>query len=98
MYAGQKDAIGKDDKGFAVFRTIEDGWSALYRQIELDKSRGLTIEGFITKYAPPVENDTANYIQYMIDQLNAITKDEALDKFDTNQIAVAISKMEGYKA
>lgn len=98
LFAGQKNAIGKDDKGFAVFKTIDDGWNALYRQIELDKQRDLTIEGFITKYAPSSENDTANYIEYMVQQLTAISKDEALEKFNTEYIAMAISKMEGYKA
>ena len=42
MYAGQRGAIGKDSSGFAIFGSIEDGWAALKRQIELDAGRGHT--------------------------------------------------------
>lgn len=51
--------------GFAHFDTPEDGLKALIRQIKLDQSRGYTLEEFIHKYAPPIENNTGHYIEYM---------------------------------
>lgn len=54
-------ASGKDAGGYAVFSSAEDGWKGLYRQIALDRDRGLTLEQFIYKFAPPNENRTREY-------------------------------------
>ena len=62
-FANQTEATGKDDRGFAIFPNAEEGWDALYRQIELDKGRDLTLDKFINKYAPPSENDTTAYLK-----------------------------------
>lgn len=51
------------DGGFAKFKSPEDGLAALQSQISLDASRGATLASYISKYAPPSENDTAGYIQ-----------------------------------
>lgn len=56
-------AIGKDSHGFAIFPDEATGWAALQRQINLDANRGLNLEQFIGKYAPPTENDTSNYLR-----------------------------------
>ena len=62
-FMNQTDAIGKDEQGFATFDTPEDGWQALYNQINKDKTRDFTLEEFTNKYAPPSENDTTAYIK-----------------------------------
>ncbi|MCS7261051.1 MAG: hypothetical protein NZ765_09750 [Anaerolineae bacterium] len=64
-YAGQPGAIGADAAGYAVFPNAEAGWEALRRQIRLDASRGLTLEQFIRKYAPPNENPTEAYLRFV---------------------------------
>jgi len=64
-YAGQAGAT-QGEGGFAKFKTPEAGIQALHDQIALDASRGLTLAQFISKYAPPSENDTAKYIQDII--------------------------------
>jgi hypothetical protein len=65
-FANQKAAIGKDKDGFAIFATPEDGLKAMQRQVELDtQSRGLTLEKFINKYAPPNENVTSKYVEFV---------------------------------
>lgn len=64
-YAGQPGAIGADSAGYAIFPTAEAGWQALRRQIQLDASRGLTLEQFIRKYAPPSENPTDAYLRFV---------------------------------
>jgi len=48
--------------GFARFETPEAGYRALVDQIRLDAGRGKTLAQYITKYAPPPENDTGLYI------------------------------------
>lgn len=48
--------------GFAKFSTPEEGAAALVRQVALDVSRGNTLATLISKYAPPSENNTAQYI------------------------------------
>ena len=45
--------------GFARFETPEAGYRAMADQVRLDAGRGYTLEQYITKYAPPSENDTA---------------------------------------
>lgn len=54
------NAIGKID-------TVTDGWADLERQIQVDASRGLTLQQAIYSWAPPTENDTAQYLQFVID-------------------------------
>lgn len=64
--AGQ---TGTDANGFAVFPDANTGWAALYNQISLDSGRGLNLSQFINKYAPPSENNTSNYLNYLTGQL-----------------------------
>lgn len=70
--------------GFAKFATPEDGFNALINQIKLDQSRNLTVSQFVSKYAPPSENDTATYIKQFTDALGvpANTKISDLDPQD----------------
>jgi hypothetical protein len=49
-----------------VFASDDAGWAALNRQLQLNASRGDTLEQFINRYAPPSENDTTNYLQYLV--------------------------------
>lgn len=59
---GAPDAIGKIDNP-------EDGWADLGRQLQLFADRGMTIEQAIYEYAPPTENDSERYLQYVCDGL-----------------------------
>ena len=94
-FANQEGATGKDDRGFAIFSTPEEGWDALYRQIELDKGRDLTLDKFVNKYAPPSENDTTAYRNFLQGELN-VGKNTNINKLDTQKLAIAIAKQEGY--
>jgi hypothetical protein len=47
---------------WAGFATYDDAVQAVKNQINLDASRGFTLETFIGKYAPSFENNTGNYI------------------------------------
>ncbi len=61
-FAGQ-DGASEGKGGFASFSSPQEGFNALQNQIKLDAGRGLSLADFISKFAPPSENDTQNYIQ-----------------------------------
>jgi hypothetical protein len=94
-YAGQKEATGKDDKGFAVFPDGPAGWRAAHGQIKLDADRGLSIKQFINKFAPPSENDTGFYIRFICDQLK-IEPDTAVLSVSYLSLAAVMAQVEGY--
>lgn len=64
VWAGQRGAVPVDINGrlWAGWPSYEEAYEGLMRQIRLDASRGLTLEQFISKYAPSYENDTRSYI------------------------------------
>ena len=84
-FAGQKGAV-EGEGGFAKFESPQAGYDALKRQIELDKSRNLTLEQFINKFAPPSENDTSLYIKQATDNLN-VPRDTVLNNISTESLA-----------
>lgn len=55
---------GNGNDTMAMFASDRDGLAAMSRQLMLDAERGLnTIDGYIRKYAPSSENNTAEYIK-----------------------------------
>lgn len=58
---GQND-IGKID-------TIADGWADLERQLQLFAQRGLTLQQAIYEFAPPKENNSQRYLEFVCDGL-----------------------------
>jgi len=91
-YVGQKGA-SKGYGGFAYFENSNDGFTALIRQIKLDASRGLTVEQFIHKYAPPFENDTSLYLEQVLEEFE-IEGDYPLHKMPVNAFAIFVAKKE----
>lgn len=88
---GAKEGI----EGFASFSTPGQGLNALTRQIVLDtQTRGLTLGEFITKYAPPSENDTLGYIRFM-EQKTGLDRDRKVPDFLVRDVARAIVEFEG---
>ena len=63
VFANQPNAT-KDGR-FASFKTPYDGFRALIKQLEADMARGDSLEKFIYEYAPPEENDTAKYLNFL---------------------------------
>lgn len=88
-FAGQAGATKEGGEGgrFAVFESMRDGISALYKQIQLYFSRGVnTIESVVNKYAPADDN---NNVQAYIKQLVGATgkqADEKLSGEDTETV------------
>ena len=80
--AGATSGVG----GFAHFDSPEAGYQALLHQIQLDASRGYTLGQYITKYAPPSENDTALYIEQACQSLG-IDANTPLANVDFSRLA-----------
>lgn len=65
--------LPKDDKGFDQFPTLQNGWSALNRQVKKDAlpERKHTVDTFIEKYAPASDNNKhENYVNYFVENVN----------------------------
>ena len=84
-YAGQNGAK-RGDKGFAQFENPEKGYAELKHQISIDTQNGLTLSQYITKFAPPKENPTAQYIAQAAKQLG-VDPNAPLDRIDPEQLA-----------
>jgi hypothetical protein len=54
---------------FATFDTPQDGYAALQSYIESKASSGMSFRDFIYMYAPPTENNTSNYLNFVTGQL-----------------------------
>jgi hypothetical protein len=91
-YAKQTNAT-KGDNGFAKFKTPEEGFNALIRQVAKDAERGDTIESFIKAYAPESENDTAKYIEDLANILG-VDPSTKLDTLDLSEVAKAVARLE----
>lgn len=91
-YANQSGA-SKGEGGFAKFKTPEDGFKALINQIKVDARRGLTLASFITKYAPPTENDTQGYIDF-IASATSTSPNVPIARMDLGKLARLIARKE----
>ncbi|MFA6172003.1 MAG: hypothetical protein WCW77_00680 [Patescibacteria group bacterium] len=91
-YAGQPNAK-KGKSGFASFPNPELGFRACIKQIELDQSRKLTLAQFITKFAPPVENDTKKYISFIEEKIK-MSRHDSIEKTDSIILAKAVAEFE----
>jgi len=92
-FANQPGAT-EDARGFAKFDDPQAGMNALVNQINLDRSRGDTLEEFISDYAPPSENATQNYIDY-VSERTGIAPGEQIPADKVAAVAGAITQMEG---
>ena len=91
-YAGQPGA-SEGKGGFAKFDSPQAGAAALARQVALDVSRGNTLASFITKYAPPSENNTAEYIT-QVASATGIKPNQRLTESHVKSLVKAVAKKE----
>jgi len=59
-----------DPNGIGQIDTPADGWADLERQLQMYADRGLTLEQAIYEFAPPDENNSAQYLQFVCNGLN----------------------------
>ena len=83
----------KGEEGFAKFETPEQGIEAGKQQIRVDANRGHTLNSFIYKFAPPTDNDTEGYIDFLKKELN-ITGNPKLSDIDPEALLKAMAQME----
>lgn len=91
-FAGQKGAV-RGEKGFAKFSNPQQGYSALKNQIKLDADRGLTLTKFVSKFAPPTENNTKQYIQQIVKE-TGFPATTPINKIPIDVLAKAVARKE----
>lgn len=57
-HPGNPDAVG-------CFPDVATGWAALDRQLNLYGERNMTVQQMVEEYAPPSENNTQAYLDYV---------------------------------
>ena len=91
------EVIPSQDTAFKQFETMAWGYRAVFVLLDSYRRRGyVSLRQMIARYAPPVENDTGNYIR-CVSVWSGIDADRPLDTNDrTTMLAVvaAISRME----
>lgn len=91
-------AIGEAG-GFAVFPDEETGMRAIGQLLRSDSYNRLTVAGAISKYAPPIENDTAAYHR-QIQNLTGLSINRRISDLSDDEVArvaTAIRQIEGWK-
>lgn len=61
--------VGLDPDAVGIEPSDEIGEQDMERQFHLDADRGMDIEHFVYTYAPPSENDSANYLRFICEGL-----------------------------
>ncbi len=92
------DGLDKDqskDEEFSQFSTPEYGIRAMFKILKTynDKYNLNTIEGIINRWAPPIENDTEAYINFVSSKVGK-NSSEVLNEEDYISLVQAIIHME----
>ena len=92
------DGLDKDqskDEEFSQFSTPEYGIRAMFKILKTynDKYNLNTIEGIINRWAPPIENDTEAYINFVSSKVGK-NSSEVLNEKDYISLVQAIIHME----
>lgn len=92
------DGLDKDqskDKEFSQFSTPEYGIRAMFKILKTynNKYNLNTIEGIINRWAPPIENDTEAYIDFVSSKVGK-NSSEVLNEKDYISLVQAIIHME----
>lgn len=81
--------------GYCMFPTSPAGWRAAHRQIHTDQERGMTLEEFIAKFAPPDENDTSAYLEFVCKAFG-VQPTIPLEHLNKYALAGVMAQFEGY--
>ena len=79
QFAINHGATDYDDDDFAIFQNDDDGWTALIALLVSHPYCDHTLEECINRYAPPVENNTSEYLQYVCVWTHSKPTDIVLD-------------------
>ncbi len=97
-FSKKMGAIGTDGR-FAIFPSVEAGFNAQATLLKSGTYKDLTLAQAIAKYAPPHENDTQAYVDYVSQKtgISANTRMGDLAMPDLLKITYAMAKHEGWK-
>ncbi|MBS7455734.1 TIGR02594 family protein [Coralloluteibacterium stylophorae] len=98
-FADAHGAIGTGPSGFAVFPDRATGVEAIGALLQGDSYRNLSVNDAISRYAPPVENDTASY-QRTIENLTGLDTGRtiaSLSAAELSRVVDAIQVVEGWQ-
>lgn len=85
----QGEIVPSRDKAFKQFRTMAWGYRAMFVLLDSYSRKGyLTIRQIITRYAPPIENHTENYIRW-VGEWSGIAPDTPLD-FHRGEVLIPV--------
>ncbi|ENG5503825.1 hypothetical protein ACT4JQ_004702 [Yersinia enterocolitica] len=95
-----KGNAGMDSGGFAKYTDEDSGWKAAREQLSRYYTRDKldTIDGIISKWAPPSENDTKSYIA-QVSKAMGVGSNDKLDLSDPSvmsSLSAQMAKHEGY--
>ena len=99
-YVGQTGATKEEGPNgrFAVFQSAQEGLNALAGQLRLYAKRGVdTVEGMISKFAPPSENNTRGYIDRVSTALG-VSSEQRIDVSDPGVISSTIVRVKARPA
>ncbi|MCL2538475.1 MAG: hypothetical protein FWF34_01785 [Alphaproteobacteria bacterium] len=97
-FTNARGAIGVAG-GFAVFPDYDTGFAALCALLRTPNYQKLNLGDAINRYAPPIENDTGAYINF-IERETGIPRNTpmmTLSPVALQKLAAAIAKHEGYR-
>lgn len=60
---------GEGSNDIGVIDTLEDGWADLEHQLQLFANRQMTLRAAIYAFAPPNENNTEDYLDFVCQEL-----------------------------
>lgn len=64
-HAPNASHVGEDPNAIGIEPNVQAGWDDLERQLQLYASRGLTLQQLAEVYAPPAENNTTQYLNFL---------------------------------
>lgn len=89
-----KKTEGKSDSAFEEFESRDYGWRAAYKNLETKMKRGLnTITKLVSEWAPPSENNTNGYIQFVASK-TGIDPNATITQADLPKIGAAMAAVE----
>lgn len=81
------------DKAFKQFESMAYGYRAMFVLLDSYRRNGYkTLRQMINRYAPPVENHTANYIKFVTERAR-VFEDVELDTQDPAEMIPIVSAM-----
>jgi len=89
-----KKTSNKTDNDFEEFESRDYGWRAAYKNIDTKMKRGSnTLTKLISEWAPPSENNTSGYIQY-VSSKTGIDPNAIITQADLPKIGAAMAAVE----